>query len=94
MGTVTTDSGIDALQELYFAKESVKSTTIVELEPTLKRRPADVIAQGMVPESMLKPRRISMRVSTKMMSIKKIVTSAKKILMYIWKITADNSVRH
>ena len=50
---MTTDGGDDALQESTLAEELVESTTIEELESTVRTESAGVVAEEIVRESMI-----------------------------------------
>ena len=45
---MTTDGGVDALQESTLAEELVESTTIEELESTVRTESAGVVAEEIV----------------------------------------------
>ncbi len=51
---MTTDGGDEALQESTLAEELVESTTIEELESTVRTESAGVVAEEIVRESMMK----------------------------------------
>ena len=80
---MTTDGGDNALQESTLTEEPVDSTTIEELEFTVRTEFAGVVAEEIVRESMVKLLMILLRV-------KKILMWEKKILMYFRKNTTDN----
>ena len=70
--TVTNDGGAEALQESTLADELVESTTIEELDSTVRTESDGVVAGKIIRDSMVKLWRILVRVKTNWARMKKI----------------------